>query len=133
MTTTASSRTTWLAVGLLLIISGCTQRADWIQGTLITVDVAGRWTGGYSMGGPGGAVDITLRQTGPRATGHLMLTGFNAQIWSGPVEGTVNGDVLKFGRPDGRLRGEVIVAGDEMAGTVTFGGATRTLTLQRQP
>jgi hypothetical protein len=60
--------------------------------------------------------------------------------------GTVSGDVLSFSRWDGRLRGEVIVAGDEMSGTVTFTplstsaccpGAythgTKTLRLQRHP
>ena len=76
---------------------------------------------------------MTLRQTGPRATGDVRLTGLNAQIWNGPIEGTVNGDLFKFNRPDGRPSGEVIVAGDEMSGTVTFGGVTRTLRLQRQP
>jgi len=30
----------WLA---LLIASGCVQRTDWIEGTLVTVDVTGRW------------------------------------------------------------------------------------------
>ena len=53
--------------------------------------------------------------------------------WNGLIEGTISGDVLKFARPDGRLSGEVIVAGDEMSGTVTFGGVRRALRLQRQP
>jgi hypothetical protein len=49
---------------------------------------------------------------------------------NGPIEGTVSGDVLKFSRPDGQLRGEVIVSEDEMSGTVTFGTiGTRTLRL----
>ena len=51
----------WLQVGLVLLIaSRCVQRADWIEGTLVTVDVTGRWTGGmWSQsavgGGTGGA------------------------------------------------------------------------------
>ena len=53
---------------------------------------------------------------------------------SGPIEGTVSGDVLKFHRAEGTLRGEVSVTGDEMFGTVTFGPTgTKTLRLQRQP
>ncbi len=36
----------WLQVWLVLVIaSGCAQRADWIESTLVTVDVTGRWTG----------------------------------------------------------------------------------------
>jgi hypothetical protein len=125
-----------IALGLVfLIASGCAQRADWIQGTLVTVDVVGRWTGNFhAVGYTGiGNLDMTLRQTGPRATGDLRLTVPNAQLWNGPIEGTVNGDLFKFRRKDGRLSGEVIVAGDEMSGTITFAGGTRTLRLQRQP
>jgi hypothetical protein len=123
---------------VLLIASGCAPRADWIEGTLVTVDVTGRWTGGtWSQsavgGGTGGAFEMTLRQTGPKMTGDVSLTGGNAHFWSGPIEGTVTGDVLKFSRPDGRLRGEVIVAGDEMSGAVDFGSGTKPLRLQRQP
>jgi len=122
----------WLQIGLVLLIaSGCVQRADWIGGTLVTVDVTGRWTGTW---GARGGVDMTLRQTGPRATGDIRLFGdVLAPNASGPIEGTVSGDVLTFSRREGGLRGEVIVAGDEMSGTVTFGVAgTRALRLQRQ-
>ncbi len=60
----------------LLIASGCAQRSDWIEGTLVTVDVTGRWVG---VGG----FDMTLRQTGPKATGNVNVTGGN--LWSGPI------------------------------------------------
>ncbi len=76
---------------------------------------------------------MTLRQTGPKVTGDLALIGLSMHRWSGPVDGTVTGDVFKFSRPDGLLRGQVIVEGDEMSGTVTFGPGTRTLRLHRQP
>ncbi len=129
----------WLQIGLvlLLVASGCVQRADWIEGTLVTVDVAGRWTG-TMYGGWGGALNLTLRQTGPKVTGDVNLASPIGHVWSGPIEGTVSGDVLRFSRPDGNLRGEVIVAGDEMSGTVylasfaNFFGGPRALRLQRQ-
>ena len=134
----------WLQVWLVLLIaSGCAQR-DWTD-ILVTVDVTGRWTGTWS--GPGGGdFELTLKQTGPKATGELRLTGGETQYWNGDIAGTVSGHVLSFGRWDGRLRGEVIVALDEMSGTVTFTPlstsgccpgtythGTRTLRLQRQP
>ncbi len=121
-----------LMVGLVIVMAaGCAQRADWIEGTLVTVDVTGRWAGKW--GAPGGDFDVTLRQIGPKVTGDLRLTGRNAMFWNGPIEGVLTGDVFKFGRPDGRLRGEVIVAGEGMSGTVFFDSATRPLRLQRQP
>jgi hypothetical protein len=130
----------WLQVAMVLLIaSGCAQRADWIQGTLVTVDATGRWTGSWSGPSAGGTssgqFQMTLRQTGAKAAGEVGLTGpFGAAArWNGPIDATVNGDVLKFARRDGQLSGEVIVAGDEMSGTVTFGDGTRTLRLQRQP
>ena len=87
---------------------------------------------------------LTLEQTGPKARGDLKLTGAETQYWNGDIVGTVSGDVLHFGRWDGRLRGELTVAGDVMSGSVTFTplstsaccpGAythgTKTLTLRR--
>lgn len=51
----------------LVIAAGCA-RSDWIESTLVTVDVAGRWTGTWSGGG-GGDFEISLQQTGPKAKG----------------------------------------------------------------
>ena len=128
----------WLQIGLVLLIaSGCAQRSDWIGGTLVTVDVTGQWVGSWSAPGSAtggaGTFDMTLRQTGPKTLGDVRLTGRNAQIWSGPIEGTISGDAFRFSRPDGRLRGEVILAGEQMSGTVTFEGATNSLRLRRRP
>jgi hypothetical protein len=130
----------WLLIGLVLAIaSGCAQRGDWIEDTLVTVDVAGRWAGKWSGGSAArageseGEFDMTVRQTGAKATGDVKVTGRDSHLWNGPIEGTVSGDRLKFSRPDGQLRGEVVVAGNNMYGTATFGGLTRRLRLHRQP
>lgn len=83
----------WLQMWLVLLIaSGCAQRADWIQGTLVTVDVAGRWTGTFSRvgGDPGasaGGLDMTLRQTGPRATGDVRLLAATLNSGTAPSRG----------------------------------------------
>ena len=130
---------------LLLSAAGCA-RPDWIQQTLVTVDVAGRWTGKWSGAGGGGDFGMTLQQDGPKATGKIELTGWDAHNWNGPIAGTLRGDVLSFRTWNGRVRGELIAADDEMSGTVTFipvsasaccpnehTSGTKTLKLQRQP
>ena len=48
------STTRQIALALvLLIVAGCA-RADWIEGTLVTVDATGRWTGTWSGPSAGG-------------------------------------------------------------------------------
>ena len=93
-----------------------------------------RAIGGGAAHGP---FELTLRQTGPKVAGEVRLSGgFTTSLLNGPIEGTITGDVLRFGRPDGRLSGEAIVAGDELSGTVILslgGGHTMALRLQRQP
>ena len=108
---------------VLIFAAGCA-RSDWIEGTLVTVDVTGQWTGAWSGGGDAHPFELTLRQTGPKATGAVSLLGWGAHNWNGPIVGTITGDVFSFSRDDGRIRGEVLVAGDEMSGTVAFAPVT---------
>ena len=137
----------WLQVWLVLLIASGCARSDWIERTLVTVDVTGRWIGTWSGSGTADNFEMTLRQTGPKATGDVSVPGGAlAHDLSGPIMATISGDVLSFSRPDGRLRGDVVVAVDEMSGTLTLtpfsqsaccpGGpmaGTKTLKLQRQP
>ena len=50
---------------------------------------------------------------------------------SGPIEGTVAGDVFSFRQTNEPLKGETTVSGDEMAGEVLIGVATFRITLRR--
>jgi hypothetical protein len=76
----------WLQIGLVLLIaSGCAQRADWIGGTLVTVDVTGRWVGTWDTPVFTGRFDMTLQQTGPKATGDVRVT--MAGSLNGPSKG----------------------------------------------
>jgi hypothetical protein len=103
-----------LAVALLLLIPGCAQKSDWVEGTLVTVDVTGVWKGrlvsGVS-GGTSGDMEMTLTQRGPKVTGDARIRAEKISI-----DGTVRGDVFSFREPGGRLRAEARVTGDEMAG-----------------
>ena len=66
-------------------------------------------------------MELTLRQSGAKATGNVKVPGGPyAYDFSGPILGTITGDVLSFTVNNGRLQGEVVVALDEMSGTVTM-------------
>ena len=128
-----TDRRGFIGVLALLIASGCAQRADWIQGTLVTVDVTGVWRGrAYTtVGGGGGAMQMSLEQRGPRVTGEYQYRGEKDFI-----EGTVSGDTFTFRDADGDIRGQATVDGDEMSGqgfSRRFQQGEFKLTLQRQP
>ena len=122
---------------LILVVAlacafGCA-KSDWIQQTLVTVDVTGTWRG--SPGGPGtnnpGALFLDLRQEGATVQGfiHQGASGAASSL-DGPISGTVAGDVFRFRSTRGITEGELTVNGDEMSGTVSIFG-TRPLTLRR--
>src|SRR5262245_25133069 len=72
----------WLIAAVLLVSPGCAKPADWIESTLVTVDVSGVWEGmvpaavvAGTAGGAGGAgvpavfARLTLEQGGPKVKG----------------------------------------------------------------
>ncbi|HEY7254176.1 MAG TPA: hypothetical protein VIG37_27065 [Methylomirabilota bacterium] len=109
-----------------LIIAGCTTAPDWIDRTLVTVDVTGQWHG-TTLAKSGGAsmqpeVWLDLQQHGPKVTGAIRSRGFRypPRDWL-PIEGTIAGDVLTFTERNGAGQGRLTVTGDEMNGDVTMG------------
>jgi hypothetical protein len=123
---------TTLAIG-----SGCAKE-DWIDRTLVTVDVTGTWSGG--TGGVGGGsrdVLMDLEQQGSRVKGSMRFPGGsiasgNVEVKPGPIEGTVTGDVFRFRQTNGNVEGEVKVSGEEMIGRASLGiGSSRPLSLRR--
>jgi hypothetical protein len=77
-----------LVAAALAIGSGCAN-TDWIERTLVTVDVTGVWDG---------TVRLELQQQGPNVTGYFRapLRLANWEVISGPIEGSVAGDVFRF-------------------------------------
>ena len=127
----------WLTIGfLVLTVTGCA-RPDWIEQTLVTVDVTGEWRGNWASALPGTyagnrPVVLTLSQSGPRVRGQMTM-GSQAEGPIGPIEGTVSGDILSFHDLRNRLTGRLQVSGDEMTGAGTNAGFPATVTLHRQP
>jgi hypothetical protein len=90
-----------LIAAVLLFSSGCT-RPDWIEATLVTVDVTGVWQGEISGAGLPylGTREVTfdLKQEGPKVTGRFELgaPASGLRRHSGLLAGNVGGDVLYF-------------------------------------
>ena len=94
----------------LVSLMGCAQK-DWIDRTLVTVNVTGVWER------VGSTLQLELKQQGPNVTGYLRMPA-PAEQFSGPIEGSVAGDTFTFRRVNGVGDGEMTVSGDEMAGQI---------------
>jgi hypothetical protein len=118
----------------LAIASGCA-KTDWIDRTLVTVDVTGTWYG--TVGAPSGGVAGTfelwldLEQNGQTVKGSSRVTPSQTAGGVGPIVGTVAGDVFRFRGERGQAEGELTVSGDEMTGTVTILYGSRSASLRR--
>ena len=95
-------------VAMLALGSGCA-KPDWIQQTLVTVDVTGTW-----RSTEGGLFELVLGQQGSKVTGSMQVIGVTgvANV-SGQINGTVSGDTFSFRGP---FTGTATVSGDEMTG-----------------
>ena len=119
-----------LIAGVLTLASGCA-KPDWIEQTLVTVDVTGSWRN------PGGNFELKLEQQGSKVTGSMVwrgqASGLSGTI-SGAIEGTVSGDLFKFKQTSGTsvaLNGEATVSGDEMTGVLNAPGIHGPLLVRR--
>src|SRR5215471_19951551 len=104
-----------LVVTMLAIGLGCA-KPDWIQQTLVTVDVTGTWRS------TDGLMELTLLQEGQKVRGFMRAQGslgsYFAQV-SGPIEGIVTGDVFRFkrtGAVEASAEIEMLLSEDEMTG-----------------
>jgi len=97
--------------------SGCA-RPDWIEQTLVTVDVTGTWrsTSGIFS-------ELTLEQQGSRVKGAMVMRQASGPIISGPIDGTVAGDVLTIRLANADTMWDMTVSGDEMSGRARGGSS----------
>ena len=115
-----------LMVSLVLLCVGCA-KPDWIEQTLVTVDVSGPWVGWIGRtSGIFAEVRLELEQQGPKVKGSFRQTGagmggFGLPL-TGPIDGTVRGDVLSFELTSLSAPGELTVNGDEMNGFISLRG-----------
>jgi hypothetical protein len=116
-----------ILVAALASGSGCATPPDWIQRTLVTVDVTGHWHGA-TLAGSGTSfkpeVWLDLQQEGPKVKGSIQWRDFwgtRRSTSPGSIEGSISGDVFNFKQTDGPGRGELTVRGDDMTGEVSIG------------
>ena len=127
----------WLVIGFLMLTAAGCARPDWIEQTLVTVDVTGVWRGSFSSSGTGtasgggGPVELTLQQSGTKVTGQLSGSLMSVVGGRVPIEGTVNGDMFRFHDLRGGVTGAVQVSGDEMNGSGTAREMSTTIALRR--
>jgi len=115
-------RAMWAFVATALVFGSCAGQQDWIDRTLVTVDVTGVWEGKQTGTGLSWARDIVLvlQQQGAKVTGEIrnLGTGSATSAGSTPIQGTVNGDTLSLREVSGQtLRVVLQVNGDEMTGS----------------
>ena len=101
----------------LVIGSGCAKQ-DWIDRTLVTVDVTGTWEGNAQGTSVANTLQLELNQQGPNVTGYLRMAGFAATPGSGPIVGSVAGDTFRFRQVNGSGEGDMTVSGDDMTGQI---------------
>ena len=106
---------TWRIALVLMVTFALVSCAkpDWIQNTLVTVDVTGTWRADY-----GGRFDLELEQHGSKVTGTIFVRVIST---TGAIEGSVSGDVFRFRQTSGTYgpwEGELTVSGDEMRGYI---------------
>ena len=108
-----------IVVATTLVLDGCgCAKTDWIDRTLVTVDVTGTWSGTMMAAGSGGAggvrdVVFELAQKGLTVKGTMRVTPRGQA--PDTLEGTVAGDVFRFKDPRATWEGELTISGEEMA------------------
>lgn len=120
-----------------MLASGCA-KTDWIDRTLVTVDVTGVWEGRQIGTGPTWVRDIVfvLQQQGAKVTGEIrnLGTGSGTSAGSTPTQGTVNGDTLSLREVSGQMLRVVLqVNGDEMTGSGGRLSSSYQVSLRRRP
>jgi hypothetical protein len=126
-----------LIASTLTVASGCA-KTDWIDRTLVTVDVTGTWSGSAGQGSNIFSLLLELQQEGSKVTGSMQMQGTGTRTGgvtpaqaTGPVEGTVAGDVFTFNALNSPLEAQMIVSGDEMSGRASSTTQVGQLTLRR--
>ena len=118
-----------LVVGLMVLLAavtagcGAAREAQQAAANAPTANVAGTWTGYAGTGGISAPITLTLTQSGANVSGNINVGG--RMDLSGPVKGTVQGEIVKLSLSTVAL-GQMIAKDGTMSGEVS-GGLPATL------
>jgi hypothetical protein len=110
------------AVGLIVLLAavtagcGAAREAQQAAANAPTANVAGTWTGYAGTGGVSAPITLTLTQNGTNVSGNITVGG--RMDLSGPVKGTVQGEIVKLSLPTVTL-GQMIAKDGTMSGEVS--------------
>ena len=116
--------TVWVVIGVALVFASGCANADWIERTLVTVDVTGVWEGTQTPATQNSTalpIELVLEQKGAKVSGELKgvrnLQGMSSPA-NIPIEGTVGGESFSFHgvSPGPTMQVVLQVKGDEMTG-----------------
>jgi hypothetical protein len=109
-------------VGLIVLLAavtagcGAAREAQQAAANAPTANVAGTWTGYAGTGGVSAPITLTLTQNGTNVSGNITVGG--RMDLSGPVKGTVQGEIVKLSLPTVTL-GQMIAKDGTMSGEVS--------------
>ncbi|PYN35257.1 MAG: hypothetical protein DME01_12415 [Candidatus Rokuibacteriota bacterium] len=114
-----------VAIGLLALLAagsagcGAAREAQQAAANAPTANVAGTWTGSAGTGGVFMPVTMTLAQTGTSVSGTISVGG--RTDLSGPIKGTVQGELLNLTLPAVRLGQMMVKQQNTITGEVAGG------------
>jgi hypothetical protein len=107
-------RGNWLLAIACIAVVACATGPTKPPSVDVTGTWAGDWVGSAAIGN--GGVTMTLQQTGATVTGDVIMSG--GSPFSGPLTGTVSGDVFSISYRGGSA--DLTVKGNEMSGFTRF-------------
>ena len=114
----------FLVILLLAVISGCASSGSAPQAAVsdTPASVAGSWSGYAGVGAVSAPVSMQLTQDGGNVAGNLTVAG--ATDLTGPVTGTVRGNILQLSMKSGRSISPMTVKQNEITGIIGAGPVT---------
>ena len=113
-----------LVIVLLAVISGCASSGSAPDATMsgTPANAAGAWSGYAGAGAVSAPVSMRLTQDGSNVSGDLTVAG--SPELTGPVTGTMRGNMLHLSMKSGRSITPMTVKQDQITGIIGAGPVT---------
>jgi hypothetical protein len=111
-----------LLIVLLTVIAGCASSGSDVQASGPPANAAGGWSGYAGVGTVSAPVTLRLTQNGGNVSGDLVVAG--STELTGPVRGTVRGNMLQLETQSGRTIPPMTVGKDQITGIIGAGPVT---------